>query len=73
MDIGLEGERTALKIGFLNFNEDALIEKYTNAFDIVLINDQTMDVPQQILSLIASSVSAEEINENDLCMFFFTI
>uniref|UniRef100_A0AC34RQV1 5'-nucleotidase n=1 Tax=Panagrolaimus sp. JU765 TaxID=591449 RepID=A0AC34RQV1_9BILA len=50
MDKGI-GESLALKIGYLNRDFDVLLEKYLNAFDIVLIDCQSMEVPLDIFKL----------------------
>ena len=34
MDVGVSGETEALKIGYLNFNIDALYEQYLKAYDV---------------------------------------
>uniref|UniRef100_A0A0K0ECN8 5'-nucleotidase n=1 Tax=Strongyloides stercoralis TaxID=6248 RepID=A0A0K0ECN8_STRER len=52
MDAGVENEGIALKIGFLNFNFENLLPKYSEGYDIVIINDQSMDVPNHILNII---------------------
>lgn len=44
-----------LKIGFLFDHPEENLEKYLEAFDIVLIDDQTMNVPRAIFALIAQS------------------
>lgn len=38
---------------------DDHLEKYMDTFDIVMIDDQTMDVPNRILTLIADSEVGE--------------
>lgn len=49
---GLKNPGQIIKIGFLNSNIDALLERYLNMFDIVLIDDQTMSVPYEIVKLV---------------------
>lgn len=58
MDVAVEGEREILRVGFLNFNMDELYQKYYDSFDIVLVNDQTMTVPQQIFDHVHDSIHA---------------
>jgi len=80
MDIGVVTESTVLKIGFLNFNTDSLIERYLKEFDIVLIDDETFDVPLDVFNSLRSEIDhdlsekvspentslAHEVNNNNL-------
>ncbi|CAB3410021.1 unnamed protein product [Caenorhabditis bovis] len=52
MDVGVEEEQLSLKIGFVNHDVEKLVPKYLNFFDIVLVEDQTMNVPNKILEAI---------------------
>ncbi|CAI4223705.1 unnamed protein product [Auanema sp. JU1783] len=49
MDVGVEKEQIPLKIGFLNYKVDELIDTFTDIYDIVLIRDRSMTVPSAIL------------------------
>ncbi|EDW00620.1 7-methylguanosine phosphate-specific 5'-nucleotidase [Drosophila grimshawi] len=52
MAAGVPASSHILKIGFLFEHVEANMEKYMNTFDIVLVDDQTMDVPRALLGLI---------------------
>lgn len=49
---GAPSSSNIVKIGFLYHHVNENLEKYMDTFDIVLINDQTMDVPIGLLNLI---------------------
>ncbi|XP_066263475.1 cytosolic 5'-nucleotidase 3-like isoform X1 [Branchiostoma lanceolatum] len=49
---GVPNMQHILKIGFLNDNIEERLEKYKEAYDIVLVSDSTMDVPNAILKKI---------------------
>ncbi|CAG9833075.1 unnamed protein product [Diabrotica balteata] len=51
---GLDNINEVLKIGFLYERIDEALPDYLDTFDIVLVDDQTMDVPRAILALIDS-------------------
>ncbi|VDO83463.1 unnamed protein product, partial [Soboliphyme baturini] len=61
MDSGLVNEDCILKIGFLNgrvhsdVNES--FSQFVNGYDIVIIDDQTFDVPNSLLSAIVESAT----------------
>lgn len=55
MDVGVAGEVMALKIGFLNFNVDTLLDNFLVGYDIVLIDDQTVQVARNIIDLVTES------------------
>ncbi|XP_030375374.1 7-methylguanosine phosphate-specific 5'-nucleotidase [Scaptodrosophila lebanonensis] len=52
MAAGVPASSHIMKIGFLFDHVEANMEKYMNTFDIVLVDDQTMDVPRALLALI---------------------
>ncbi|XP_065369287.1 7-methylguanosine phosphate-specific 5'-nucleotidase [Calliphora vicina] len=49
---GVPASSHIIKIGFLFDHPEQNLERYMNAFDIVLIDDQTMDVPLALLAAI---------------------
>ncbi|KAG4104688.1 5'-nucleotidase, cytosolic III [Neocallimastix lanati (nom. inval.)] len=48
---GVEHE-TCLSIGFLNLNKEKMIEKYKNTFDIVITDDGSFDLVNEILRIL---------------------
>ena len=52
-----DGESTVLRIGYLNQNFEASSNRYLDTFDIVLLDDQTMDVPMELFKKICAGRS----------------
>ncbi|KAM4716227.1 cytosolic 5'-nucleotidase 3-like isoform 2-T2 [Anableps anableps] len=52
---GISETQNILTVGFLNDQVEERIESYLNSFDIVLLKDETMDVPNAVLRFIVSS------------------
>ena len=50
MAAGVEDPDTLLTIGFLNKNIEKNLPVYQNKFDVVLVDDQTMEFPNLLLS-----------------------
>ncbi|XP_033854457.1 cytosolic 5'-nucleotidase 3-like isoform X2 [Acipenser ruthenus] len=49
---GVPNVENILKIGFLNDKVEELLEKYLDSYDIVLVKDETLEVPNSILQKI---------------------
>ncbi|CAH0721461.1 unnamed protein product, partial [Brenthis ino] len=49
---GMDHCDVIVKVGFLGRNTDANLQNYIDKFDIVLVNEHTMDVPNAILKLV---------------------
>ncbi|KAF2361770.1 Pyrimidine 5'-nucleotidase eukaryotic [Trinorchestia longiramus] len=49
---GISSPEAILKIGFLNDKVDERLSLYEEAFDVVLIDDQTMDAPMAVVKLL---------------------
>uniref|UniRef100_A0A3P9MLI5 5'-nucleotidase n=1 Tax=Oryzias latipes TaxID=8090 RepID=A0A3P9MLI5_ORYLA len=58
---GVSDPHHVLTVGFLNDQVEERKELYMNAFDIVLVRDETMDVPNAILRNITSSSGRLEV------------
>ncbi|KJH42950.1 HAD hydrolase, family IE [Dictyocaulus viviparus] len=54
MDVGVEKKALTLKIGFLNSNVNSLLDHYMEVYDVVLVQDQSMQIPHKILQAIAN-------------------
>lgn len=52
MTDGIDDLKNVLKIGFLYDHVDQALPEYMDTFDIVLVDDQTMDVPKAIFDYI---------------------
>ncbi|XP_018788098.1 PREDICTED: 7-methylguanosine phosphate-specific 5'-nucleotidase [Bactrocera latifrons] len=57
---GVPASSHVLKIGFLFHHANEYLEEYMNTFDIVLIDDQTMNVPLTLLKLIEGKAPSTE-------------
>ena len=58
MAAGIEDPDTVLTIGFLNKNIEKNLPVYQNKFDVVLVDDQTMEFPNLLLSEIIHQKSS---------------
>lgn len=54
------GPSTLLRIGFLDHDVEQRLESYVENFDMVLVDDQTMDVPLAIFEGICGVKSEEK-------------
>ena len=67
MDVGMEKEGCALKIGYLNWDFDRLYEKYLDSYDIVLLDCQSMEVPLEIFRFCGITHAPSEVNLAEHC------
>ena len=58
MAAGVENPDTVLTIGFLNKNYEKNLPVYQNKFDVVLVDDQTMEFPNLLLAEILNQKSS---------------
>jgi len=49
-----ETSGTCLRVGFLNHNPEKNRDIYQNMYDIVLVSDETLNVPIELLKLFSS-------------------
>uniref|UniRef100_A0A0N5A1C7 5'-nucleotidase n=1 Tax=Parastrongyloides trichosuri TaxID=131310 RepID=A0A0N5A1C7_PARTI len=61
MEINKNRKGNTLKVGYLNFDINNLLQKYMNCYDIVCVDDQTMEIPQYILKIIENGVYVDEL------------
>ncbi|KAE9418134.1 hypothetical protein Angca_008289, partial [Angiostrongylus cantonensis] len=52
MDVGVEKKSLTLKIGFLNSDVSNLVDYYMEVYDMVLVQDQSMQIPNSIVQAI---------------------
>ena len=50
MSFGMENVGECLNIGFINYKIEENLNTYLETFDIVLVNDETMDFPNQLMN-----------------------
>ena len=55
---GVKNPNVILTIGFLNNKIEENLEKYKENFDVVLVDDQTMEFPLAILEEIKAKTSS---------------
>ena len=55
MAAGVKDPHVVLTVGFLNHNIESSVETYKKHYDIVLLDDQTMSFPHNLLTEILSS------------------
>jgi len=66
MKLGMPEENTknCIDIGFLNYNIDANLELYLKEFDMLLVDDMSMDVVNYIMEYIVGDISHKQGSES---------
>lgn len=59
MTQGMDHLKNILKIGFLYDHVDLVLPEYMDTFDIVLVDDQTMEVPKAIFDYIKNGIISD--------------
>lgn len=52
MSYGMENVGECLNIGFINYKIEDNLETYMDTFDVVLVDDETMDFPNQLMEFL---------------------
>uniref|UniRef100_A0A1B6FNX5 5'-nucleotidase n=1 Tax=Cuerna arida TaxID=1464854 RepID=A0A1B6FNX5_9HEMI len=59
----VKNKKNVLKIGFFYGRRDDTIEHYLNFFDVLLLHDESMDVPLNILKLVAGKAEPHSVSK----------
>jgi len=64
MHVGVDRSGVVLKIGFLNHKFETLLDKYLaeGAYDIVLLGDETVDVPMELFNCVSANATKGSSN-----------
>lgn len=60
-----DADTTVLKIGFLNNQVDKLLDLYLAEYDVVVIDDQSMDVVRRLNHALFGTILDELKKENE--------
>ena len=60
MKCGMEDINECLNIGFINYKIKENLETYMDTFDVVLVNDETMDFPNQLMEYVRHQFECDE-------------
>ncbi|KAK0404208.1 hypothetical protein QR680_017340 [Steinernema hermaphroditum] len=66
MHVGVERSGVVLKIGFLNHKFEELLDKYLaeGAYDIVIVDDQSVDIPLALLSEVPTTELSNKTDDD---------